>query len=78
MTEMWKKDGKMDMTPQIRTKIGTWMEMMINWGQSDVFFDGRCWGVVLLGQFFCRNMVGKLEMAPVMSFLSSLTTPAVG
>lgn len=33
------------------------------------------WAAILLGQFFCRTIVGKLEMPPLLSFLSSLTTP---
>ena len=64
---------QMDMTPQITTKIGKWWWFL---GVNLMFFPWSInWVAILLGQFFCRNIVGKLEMAPVLSFLSSLTTP---
>ena len=64
---------QMDMTPQITTKIGKWWWLL---GVNLMFFPWSInWVAILLGQFFCRNIVGKLEMAPVLSFLSSLTTP---
>ena len=76
----WQRCGKimpcffwqMDMTPQITTKIGKlWWFLGVNL----MFFPWSInWAAILLGQFFCPNIVGKLEMPPLLS-LSSLTTP---